>query len=340
MRNPKISLITGLCLALVLAQACKPATRQTQVNQEEVAQATPESLAREQILVKLNGYYASLSAKNIDARQYFAPNVEHFFNAANLSPDQVGNILKDGYANVEGRKVKINPATLAVTIAADGSYVATFEGDQSYTRVQDGSLVEEHFQNQITFDNTYRIIAYQSLEAGGRGLAARLPGATSVGPAFLENMKAGNTQALEPYINAQTGCVLVLQPGAFPVPTWITSVKEIYTNYPALSARTKISCNLQMEALPAFDCENGFTKQGCFMAGVPGYNGLSVLIQDLSDSGVGQYSAADIQKARDLESHIEMKLVDTQSMVSLYLGRVEGKWYVLAINMSEFSCEA
>lgn len=90
---------------------------------------------------------------------------------------------------------------------------------------------------------------------------------------------------------------------------------------------------------PFRDCE--FTASGDYLAPVSKPTFLSKTMTALN-SAIGDtiYSAQDLAAAKAIEETITYKLVLTKERMAVYLGKKNGKWTILGLDLAEFSCDA
>lgn len=327
-----------LLISALLAAGCKKSGVPADPGKEQPL--TAEQQSKLKATQTLQAYYQALEAENLDPNQFFAPIVEQFFNSANLTPAQIGEMLNAGFSNSENRKVSLQMDAMEFQPTPDGGYVAIFDGEQSYVRTMDRSEVSESFRNQVTFNSDFKIVAYQSLTASGRGVGQRALGVTAVGPMLIEKLRAGQADVINNYIDPKRGLIFVVQPGAFRTPYFVRTAEDMFAAQSVLKNKASFSCAVKLEAIPSFSCEEGFSKEGCFLGSISDFKGFSELMKALNDSGAGQYDAAELAKAAELEGFISMKLVDTKSGISLYFGQIDGQWRLLAVDTAEYECAA
>ena len=101
-----------------------------------------------------------------------------------------------------------------------------------------------------------------------------------------------------------------------------------------------LRCTPQEEALPSFDCDR-FSKQGCFLAKPEKpYDRLSLLMIALNEIELGNFSESDIRDARKHEQAVSIQLLDTTVPVAFYFAEIEGKWYLLVVDIASYDCSA
>ncbi|GAB4407926.1 MAG: hypothetical protein OHK0039_10710 [Bacteroidia bacterium] len=336
--------ILPLLLTALLIGACTGEPKQTPQTPSETPVVTdPLAGPRARILAQLEAYYADLGRETIDETRYFAPVVQRFFNSRDLSREQVGQSLRNGFAQVEDRRIAIDPATLVVEQTATG-YVADFRGTAS--SLKDGQRSEQPFHNRIAFDADYLMTAYESLatSADTRQVAPAatpanaLPAATAV----LDELKRGSFARTQQYIHPERGFYLLAHPGALPVPFHCASLDELFGHAEWMKSGMKsIMGQPRLDELPAFDCGDLFSKQGCFIAPKPaGYDGLSSIMQILNDTETSRFDTREIARAQEIERLAQVEVVDTGGELALYFGQIDGAWYLLIIDIGTYDCSA
>lgn len=304
----------------------------------------PLGQATESIQDILENYYSALEDENIDEAQFFAPTVKKFYNQVNQNREKIGQSIRNGFQAVENRSISFDPNSLEVTTNNDG-FVAEFEGEVSFIRSSDKSTNQEQFRNRVGFDKNFKIISYEAVDINRPNIARQLSPASRDAIAASTLMKAfvsGDKSMLDKFIHPELGLYYVTHPGAMDNVEWCQKIDQVLNNRltPYASTRLeKLDCELQFESLPEFDCDK-FSKEGCFMDEVSGYGATSKLMQTLIEADLGKFSADDIAKARRIESFISRQMVATSALTALYLGEIDGKWYLLVVDTASYDCSA
>lgn len=336
-------------LLAVLWLSCGDKKSQNTTTPDPTAADTPQisdemAIARQTIEGKLIAYYDDLSRGKMDDTQYFAPTVDQFFGSSQVDRSTVGNSIRSGFANLKDREIYLDGTTMAIRSEGTG-YVAEFSGQQSYTRVSDQQKVEEKFSNRVTFNSDFQITRYESLGAQASSSRQAPPQQTAMGAVegLSKALGAGNVEAAQAFIHPEMGFYYLTHPGAMDDLTWCRSITDM-TDYPLTPYMKERLLNLRCspleEDLPSFDCET-FSKQGCFLSPLSEeYERLSSLMIALNEAVLGEYDDADISRARKIEQAVTTQLLDTTVPVAFYFGEVDGKWYLLVVDIASYDCSA
>ncbi|MEZ4830125.1 MAG: hypothetical protein R3C61_28150 [Bacteroidia bacterium] len=300
--------------------------------------ATP----KEKISGILIAYYSDLSAKTLDESRYFAPTLKKFFKAENISREDAAKSIRNGFKSVENRSINLNGQSLQVIPAGEG-FIAEFSGTSSYTPSGKTERVDQPFSNRVTFDKDFLITSYEAIDntAALNREAGDSNTQMAAARAILEAVKTGKPEKALPYIHPDMGFWLLTQPGAVSVPYACGSLNDVYNYAPWLKKGIE-NLDLQpaQEKLPDFDCGDLFSKQGCFMDKTSGYQGISGLMGSLRELQLGNYTDEQISDAASLEKYVSVAIVDTDANIGFMLGQIDGKWYLLIMDMASYDCSA
>lgn len=300
--------------------------------------------ARQAIEQQLKAYYEALEAERLEEAQFFAPQVQRFYAQENLSRETVANSIRTTFDKVEDRSISLDVSSLNVQQTPSGNYVAEFSGDVAFIRVPEGTQVQEKFRNRVIFNEDFQIVAYESLEAQqqaqSRSAGARQDAARSL-QGLLQALRSGS--GIAEFIHPTHGFYFRMRPGAMDMVYAYSRLEEVYENPLSPSMKEtlgQLTCNdLKREALPEYDC-NSFSKTGCFMAEVEAPPGISKLMQYLNQVESNIFSDQDVEKAQRAEAFIGRKVVITDASLALYLGEIQGAWYLLLIDVASYDCSA
>ena len=306
-----------------------------------------ESLSdkKQAITSVLLAYYQDLEAEEISVNEYYAPTVSTFFNQKNLPRSEIKTIINRGFESVEDRKIQLNQNTLVLT-RISGGYEAVFEGDLSFTNAK-GDQVAESFKNKVLFNDDLQITSYESLgnerqvAPRANSVAQSSPSNASVVP-LLKALKSNDYTAVQEFIHPELGYYYITRPGAFDAVYYFSqaSAMERQANTPWISERfSKIDCEPQEGSKPDFNCES-FSKEGCFLAETPSYNRVSKLMNALTEYEYAEYSKTDLAAAAKVEAAITHEFISTGDYLSLSLGLIDGKWYILVVDPAVYDCSA
>lgn len=309
------------------------------------AQVDEMAVATQAIQGKLIAYYTDLSAEQLDETKYYAPVVEQFFGSQQLDREAVGKSVRGGFANIADRTINIDAKSMA--IRKEGAvYIAEFSGQQKYTKAADNSSVNERFSNQVTFNEQFEIIRYESLGAQAKNSSTQKSAQNTVDATvagFTKAMGAGNIAAAQAFVHPDMGFYYINRPGAMDYMVHCMRINDMLTDPQGAYMKEKflnMRCSPKRESLPEFDCDK-FSKQGCFLAEpAETYQRLSFLMTTLNEYELAEFSPSDIEKARELENTVKMQLVDTTMPAAFYFGEIEGAWYIIAVDVAAYDCSA
>ncbi|MDX2245659.1 MAG: hypothetical protein SF052_02715 [Bacteroidia bacterium] len=312
-------------------------------NPQTTENPTTTIAPKEKITGILLAYYNDLSNEELDEARYFAPTLKKFFGSENISRDQVAKSIRTGFQTVESRSIHLNNKSLQVIPAGEG-FIAEFSGVSSYIPTGKTERVEQLFSNRVSFDKDFQITGYETIDNPSSATLSReglTGGKMEAARAILTAIRTGDTQKAAAYIHPQKGFYFLTQPGAMSVPYLCKSLPDIFTYAPWLEKGTP-ALNPQPieESLPDFDCGELFSKQGCFMANFSGYKDISSLMGTLKELEMGDYGEKQIATAQNLESFVSVRIIDTDANMGFLLGEIEGRWYLLVMDIATYECSA
>ncbi|MEL6675195.1 MAG: hypothetical protein AAFR61_23500 [Bacteroidota bacterium] len=331
--------------------ATQPATPVQEAPEKAPEAVEKEDRVEDKIATILDNYYQDLASETLNENTYFAPVVEEFFNSKSVPRETVGTSLKRSFETVENRKIEIDPATLRVEETAAG-YRVEFDGKTAYQQTQTKETVEQSFRNQVEFNHDMKIIAYRSLGSESRrpaqtksrslGQQSPLEICESLAGVILPEFKSGQFTQTPRYFHPQLGAFYVGQPGAYSVPYHLPEFKKLFLHAPWFEQGMKeLAEKTSVEAFPDFNCEGEmYSKLGCFLEEIDGYDGVSSLMKALQRADVGKFNEKDIQQAQSIERLIKARILDTNTDTAFYFGESGGKWYLLIVDQASFSCSA
>lgn len=342
-------LLMVLLAGLIACQQSTPAGQQAPVTLPgtEIASGPDAATeaARQKILTILESYYSDLSAERIDASRYYTPVVTTFFNSQNLSREKVGESIRNGFAAVENRQIVIDPASLRVEGGTEG-YTAEFDGTARFTRSADKEAVTDAFHNRLRFTADFLISAFESgTPTNTRSMSARSAGTDpevlALATRVLTDLKAG-TLSNSSYIHPRKGFFIIVRPGIYSIAYQHATLAEATDVAPGLKKGfSSLIVTPRQEALPEFNCGDLFSKQGSFIAPFAGrYDGISSLMQSLSEAEIVALNEENLAAARDIEQYVQVQSIDTAEEMSLFFGQIEGVWYLLVIDLASYDCSA
>ncbi|MDX1907629.1 MAG: hypothetical protein SF053_11390 [Bacteroidia bacterium] len=333
-------------------QESNPATTAPTTGPAPVAQ--PESNTgtvsneRDRVISFLMAYYTALESEQLDETRFFAPVVRQFFNSSDIPREKVAQSLRTGFAAVENRAITLDTSTLRITPVPEGVAV-DFEGSASFLRTPDRSAVQQSFRNRVVLDAEFKIVSYESVDmqlpataTRGLGQDAALSEALQIAAILLPEFKSGKFTQTPTYLHPEKGFFFIARPGVAPVPYQCTTVEDMLSYLPVLRQGLKSLGTVPLAGtLPAFSCEDGFAANGCFIGTVPiPAPWLSDMMRTLSTYGMGEYEDNSLDAARDLERYMTVQIIDTAQPVAFYLGNIQGRWYLLAVDLGTYDCSA
>ncbi|MEZ4775662.1 MAG: hypothetical protein R3D00_20950 [Bacteroidia bacterium] len=327
--------------------SCKKNTQQSgdKIPDPPVATETPPSAIspKEKITGILLAYYNDLSNEELDETKYFAPTLNKFFNSEDISREKVANSVRAGFKTMDNRSIYLNNKSLQIIPSGDG-YIAEFSGVSAYTPAGKTEKVEQLFSNRVSFNKDFLITGYEAIENPSANTLNREGQSASqmdAAKAILGAIRSGNPEKATAYIHPQKGFYLLTQPGAVSVPYFCNNLSDIYQYAPWMKkGKPELDAQPVEAKLPDFDCGDLFSKQGCFMANVSGYKDISSLMRSLRELQLGNYDDAQIAKATDIESFVSVQIIDTDANLGFLLGLIDGKWYLLIMDMATYECSA
>ncbi|MEM6764916.1 MAG: hypothetical protein AAF824_08745 [Bacteroidota bacterium] len=294
----------------------------------------------------LQAYYQDLESEKINVQEYYAPVINTFFSQRDLSRSDVGTILINGFQRVENRRISLDRNSIIISQVDEG-FEAVFEGNLSFTNSQSGQKIQEVFKNQVMFNEDLQITSYVSLDSKSEStpransMAIAEPSTPSVRP-LIQALKNNDYAAVQQYVHPELGYFYITRPGAFDAIHFFSqaSAMERQANTPWISELfSEIRCQVVVSPKPDFDCE-GFSKEGCFLSEIASYERVSKLMKALAEYDYGEFTQTDIASAKKLEAAVTHELISTESYLSLLLGFIEGKWYILVVDPAVYDCSA
>lgn len=145
---------------------------------------------------------------------------------------------------------------------------------------------------------------------------------------ILDLFAAKKYDAIGKYIHPEIGVFKMHAPG---VATFAQHSKTFDASFLGTHARNlQFDCEVKFESVPEFDCENEWSKEGCFCDEITGYNELTTNISFEEDMTGIKPSPEKIAKAKKAEKIIERVLVVTENFSKFYFAWSDNKWYLIA----------
>ncbi|MEL6650787.1 MAG: hypothetical protein AAFQ87_08300 [Bacteroidota bacterium] len=290
----------------------------------------------------LTNYYQDLSKGQVDATQYYAPQIERFFNSKNLSSEQINQSLQNSIAQSPGRKLRLIPEQLQTGKTADG-YYAELAGIASKTDDTGALISRDTFRNRIGFNQEMKIISYESIAnpvAQTRKLGVRYADKESLVSDLLKGFKTGKLEALSETVHPDLGAYFLYRNGAFPATERIEQPADINSILSNQFALMEIRTDFSQGAIPDFDCEKGFARRGCFLEEVTGeFTELSATLE-YANQAQKRSDASQTQQVKQIEQLVSWQVVETNTGICFYLGQDNDRWYVLMIDIAQYNCSA
>lgn len=146
---------------------------------------------------------------------------------------------------------------------------------------------------------------------------------------------------LAPLVHPTTGVYIIHRPGAIDAIAGGKTIAEAASQVAGLLPKLSgIEGALIKEELPAFDCATEFSKQGYFYQEVSGLKDLSKKYDELVKAGVAEPDQAFLDRLIEADSRTSLLFVSTKESLGLRFAQIEGKWYLIAIDLAQFDCGA
>lgn len=148
---------------------------------------------------------------------------------------------------------------------------------------------------------------------------------------FVGNLHKNHKEIADYFFDRQ-GVLLINNQGVYQTVVLTTnlSVMESLLEKP-------FNCDMQFRKWPDFDFERSVWKStGCFAEKVRGDKRFQTVAQEMKEYDL-PVSDFVIQRSRELGKQIRVKILNTQTNVRYYLGRKNNNWYLIGIDISDFS---
>ncbi len=148
---------------------------------------------------------------------------------------------------------------------------------------------------------------------------------------FLEKMHS-DFNKISNYFYDKQGVLLITNPGAFYI---ISFTKDLSTMESLI--KSPVNCKIEFGKWPKFNMdEYKWGKEGCFAEKVKGDKKFQTTAEIMIEYELG-LSKEDEQKAKNLGKQVQIKILNTATDVRYYLGKKNGKWSLIGIDISDFS---
>lgn len=341
--------VSLIALAILCCSSCKeePASSASSTAPASTeASPEPQTNHEEEVLKKLQEYYAALERENVQVDKYFADQVTSFFGNPR-SQAEIAQSLQNGFEQVENRTLRIDPATFELTETPTGGYVAEFSGRVSLIRTADRSEVHDMFHNRVTLNSDMLITAYESLpnEDDDSPEAMRTEQEEtpqSFAETILSIIQSGRIKELDRYCPETNKPLVMVRSGAYTFPSTFSSIQELIDHASWLEdSYSSLHTRVTKGELPGFDCDDLFTNQGTFVGAVSQpYEDVSTLMKDIEQADLDSYDEATYSRVRGTEQFVTHRLIDTETGLSFCFGKINGEWKLLVMDFASYDCSA
>ncbi|MDX2091230.1 MAG: hypothetical protein SFX73_25450 [Kofleriaceae bacterium] len=158
-------------------------------------------------------------------------------------------------------------------------------------------------------------------------------------PAAISTQFAGG--ALPP-IHPQLGVYAVVKPGVFAVVSHFANLSELTAegNMVSWALAEPITCNLEVGTSTADPCNEEVQATGCFFGQGGTYNPVTKTLQALEEYEIITPTAEEKASAAALEGKIQFKVTSEGTGAEFYYGEIDGKLYLLAVDVATLDCSA
>ncbi|OKL42112.1 hypothetical protein [Pontibacter flavimaris] len=151
---------------------------------------------------------------------------------------------------------------------------------------------------------------------------------------FFSALQAGDTAALNRFVEADQGLWLIEQPGAMPAYSHFTSIQQVQREYqqrPFTSINQEVkACQLEhRDTFPGFDCADmdggstGFAEDGCF------YTFKTANFQHTDMWQYADLSEQQAQQVQELQQQVQATVLHTGTSYRFHFGYRNGRWLLL-----------
>ncbi|MEL6625738.1 MAG: hypothetical protein AAFQ83_22195 [Bacteroidota bacterium] len=347
--------ISFLLLLSLLIVACKQTPEQTDTppptvstSPTETPSPSPTPDSKEKVATILTDYYDALAAEDLAIGDFYADQVLQFYKAENYSRAQVVSSLQQSFNSVENRSIQLNMESLKVTETQD--QIATmFQGTTSFTDSKTQEIKNAAFATKIVFNSDLKIISYQNLPVPAATDPTQKVGETPAVPEGLlavvkgacAALEAGNLDDFMKFVPS-TGGYIIVKPGVAPIPNPFANATELGQSRESFIKGTRNFCqDMQIGPAPSFDCYDFFSDSGCFLQKLETpYEDLTELMKALNEAEMARYETTPFEQAQNFQQNVSYQLIDTDELLSMYFGQIEGKWYCLVLDYGSFDCSA
>ncbi|MEO0899378.1 MAG: hypothetical protein AAFY71_23405 [Bacteroidota bacterium] len=331
------------------ANSEQPITQKQEKILKEKEKSLPAQPTEEDMIMKiLKDYYVALENESVDIADFYAPVIEKFYGADSFHQDAVLRSLKQSFKSVENRKVEVDWESLTIQ-KKNNLPVVSFRGTTSFTEVKTGKTKNASFYNQLTFDEDLRILRYEDAEKA-RAVEQVQKQVESAGEGQLlqtitiikSALRKGQLNKIEGFIHPEYGCYLLNKPGAITIPYYCTYVSDFEKNASWISKGFSKLCTLPRKGqLPTFTCNTQFSKDGCWFDKLDApYTGISDLMATLNRIKVSRLEVQPQEQIQAFQKKISHQMIDTATGMSIHLGMINGKWYMMILDVATYNCSA
>lgn len=139
-----------------------------------------------------------------------------------------------------------------------------------------------------------------------------------------------NYDKINSYIDASTGVYKLYNPGLLIAVDHQNRVDEGIIDFDLNPLQNSPE---KTDKLPEFDCgEEAWTKEGVFITDINDFKEISTAIKNLKQYNDIPYTKEQMAAAKKAEQSIEKALKITDSIITLYFGKKNNNWYLIAID--------
>jgi hypothetical protein len=179
------------------------------------------------------------------------------------------------------------------------------------------------------------------------GTNSRPPGSTAADfPTFFNEALVGRgsdkiEEALAAVVHPTHGIFVVHKPGAVPKPDFCKNVEELKkVRMSIVEDFARITKEVKEGDLPFYDCDT-FDKEGSYFVAMPQPGSvLHDTYKDMAEMMSIDLPAAELDAAKQQDGRITHVAVSTDAGMQLGFGQIDGRWYLLSIDVALYDCGA
>ncbi len=144
-------------------------------------------------------------------------------------------------------------------------------------------------------------------------------------------------------VDSELGVYVIHRPGASDVISHFDTLQDAFDETFLAYVEDYLTgnfCRLE-NGSPEFSCDSDFgDAEGCFISALDSFDRYSSLMTLLNDVELADYSEAEINDMRTLESGTLAEVIVTEQNLSLVFSWHNGGWRLLFVDVARFSCSA